>query len=1119
MVRKKPRKQPAEIKQPEGQAHELADSVIDTVREPLIALDQDLRVVKVNRSFYETFKLKPEETVGQHIFDVGNKQLDIPRLRELLEAILPQASTFDDYEIDYDFPAIGRRTLLLNARQIQRSLGKDQVILLAIEDITERRQLEKALEEKADKALSVSEGEYRALVENINDVLFTLDTRGNITYVSPVVERLSKYKVGDLIMKPLTQFIYPDDLPALLDQFIGLLSGKLEPWEYRVVDKDGRIIFVRSSSRPVYKDGEVVGITTLMTDITERKKVDEVLRTREMQLSVIHDNVSDVIFVIGVEHDDQFRFVSVNRRFTEVTGVPEDRVVGKLVQEVIPEPAHALVFGKYKEAIRNRQPAHWEEVSIYPAGTKVGEVSVAPVFDTNGNCTQLIGMVHDITERKQAEEELNREQRFTESLIDTAQTIILVLDTSGHIVTFNSYMEGICGYRLEEVKGKDWISIFLPKDKQAKTRDLFLRAISDIQTKGNIDEIVTKDGRIRTVEWYDKTLKDINNNIVGLLSIGQDITERKQAEEAVRTSERRFKSIVEHISDIFYALNTKYEMIYISPQAEKVMGYTLEEVRHNWQSYLTDNPINLAAREKTQLAMATGEKQEPYLQEFMDRHGTKRLIEINESPLKNDKGQVTGMVGAARDVTERKQAETLQAESEAKYRSLVETAGAGIVTIDLDGKFTFANARVCQWLGLTKADILGQPFADVIHSDDMPGLIEMFLSAAAGERPGPTFEFRIINNDGQIIWLYTNPTSIIVDGKTVGFNAILIDITERKQADDAILRSKLLLQSVIDSTPDWIYVKDFQHKYLLVNKSFADSQNFAPQDMIGKADTEVFSEEMCLGNPDKGIAGFHADDLQAFQGHVVHNPRNIASWPDGSLHISDTYKIPLTDQSGQIYGALVYSRDMTEQRKAEDEREFALRSLQKTMSSMISTMSRIVEMRDPYTAGHQQRVADLSGAIAREMNLNNSRIEHLVIAAKVHDIGKMYVPSDILSRPGKLSPIEFDLIKTHAQGSYDILQDLEFQQPVALMALQHHERLDGSGYPNGLKSEEILIEAKILAVADVVEAMSSHRPYRPAPGIDKALEEISYYKGTLYDRAVVDTCLQLFNAGKFEFKT
>jgi len=344
------------------------------------------------------------------------------------------------------------------------------------------------------------------------------------------------------------------------------------------------------------------------------------------------------------------------------------------------------------------------------------------------------------------------------------------------------------------------------------------------------------------------------------------------------------------------------------------------------------------------------------------------------------------------------------------------------------------------------------------------------------------------------------------------------DITERKQADEAILRSKLLLQSVIDSTPDWMYVKDVQHRFLLVNRSFAAAQNLTPQDMIGRGDSDFFSQEMCRGNPDKGIRGFHADDNQAFQGQMVHNRSNIVTWADGSMHIYDTYKIPLADQSGKIYGALIYSRDITEQQEAEYEREASFNTLQKTLHDVINTMAKIVEMRDPYTSGHQGRVAELAGAVAREMKLDDTRIEHLMMAASIHDIGKMYVPADILSKPGKLSDIEWAMIKTHVEGSYEILKDLEFSQPIALMALQHHERLDGSGYPNGLKGEETLLEAKILAVADVVEAMSSHRPYRPALGIDKALEEISSNKGVLYDPDIVDTCLKLFKNGQFKFK-
>jgi response regulator RpfG family c-di-GMP phosphodiesterase len=315
-----------------------------------------------------------------------------------------------------------------------------------------------------------------------------------------------------------------------------------------------------------------------------------------------------------------------------------------------------------------------------------------------------------------------------------------------------------------------------------------------------------------------------------------------------------------------------------------------------------------------------------------------------------------------------------------------------------------------------------------------------------------------------------------------------------------------------------MYVKDFQHRFLLVNKSFAEAQNINPQDMISRPDTDFFSEELCLGNPDKGMRGFHADDSQAFQGQLVHNPRNIVTWADGTPHIYDTYKIPLAGQSGKIYAALVYSRDITEQQEAEYEREAAFNTLQKTLHDVINTMAKIVEMRDPYTSGHQGRVAGLAGAIAGDMKLEDSRIEHLMMAASIHDVGKMYVPADILSKPGKLSEIEWEMIKTHVQGSYEILKDLEFSQPIAMMALQHHERLDGSGYPNGLKGDEMLLEAKILAVADVVEAMSSHRPYRPALGIDKALEEIYINRGVLYDPDAVDACVKLFREQSFKFE-
>jgi len=184
--------------------------------------------------------------------------------------------------------------------------------------------------------------------------------------------------------------------------------------------------------------------------------------------------------------------------------------------------------------------------------------------------------------------------------------------------------------------------------------------------------------------------------------------------------------------------------------------------------------------------------------------------------------------------------------------------------------------------------------------------------------------------------------------------------------------------------------------------------------------------------------------------------------------------------------------------------------LKKTMDAAIDTMSKIVEAKDPYTAGHQKNVSQIATFIAQEMKLPQNKIEGIRIASLIHDIGKISVPTELLNKSITLSDTEFSLIKDHSQIGYDILKFIDFFYPVAQIVLQHHERLDGTGYPNSLKGDEILLEAKIIGVADVVEAMSSHRPYRPALGIDAALEEISKNKAILYDSKVVDACLKIF---------
>ena len=206
-----------------------------------------------------------------------------------------------------------------------------------------------------------------------------------------------------------------------------------------------------------------------------------------------------------------------------------------------------------------------------------------------------------------------------------------------------------------------------------------------------------------------------------------------------------------------------------------------------------------------------------------------------------------------------------------------------------------------------------------------------------------------------------------------------------------------------------------------------------------------------------------------------------------------------------------------EHKRAEKELREGVEKLRRTMKGTIYAMALTVEMRDPYTAGHQRNVASLAWAMAGEMELSESEIEGIHLAATIHDVGRTSIPAEILSKPSSLTDIEFLIVKRHPQVGYDILKMVEFPWPIAQIVLQHHERMDGSGYPQGLSGKDILLEARILAVADVVEAMASHRPYRPAHGINKALEEISQNRDTLYDASVVDACIKLFREGRFAF--
>ncbi|MFA5066094.1 MAG: PAS domain S-box protein [Dehalococcoidia bacterium] len=503
--------------------------------------------------------------------------------------------------------------------------------------------------------------------------------------------------------------------------------------------------------------------------------------------------------------------------------------------------------------------------------------------------------------------------------------------------------------------------------------------------------------------------------------------------------------------------------------------------------------------------------------------GKRIRANVTAVPQFDNKGNIARIVHIVDDITERKMTERALRQSEAFLKSIIEHSPYAMWISDSHGLMIKMNKALRGLFNVTDEELVGKYniFQDNIVEEQgyMPLVQDVF-------EKGVIAKFTLKYDSSQLKSVQLKKTRYVLlevtispiiraDGKIT--NAVIqhVDITERERAKQALSESEDRWQFAIEGSGDGLWDWNTGTNQIYFSPQF--------KALLGYKDNELSNS---LAEWDKRL---HPDDYDRVYTEIVNHlagktPEYVSEHrmlcKNGSYRwMMGRGKIITWTADGQPLRIVGTQTDITERKLAEENLLKSHTSLRKTLSDAINTMAKIVELRDPYTAGHQQNVADLATAISKKMKLEDTNIEHIRMASVIHDIGKMYIPTDILSKPGKLTYIEFELIKTHPQYGYDIVHGMEFPGVVAQAILQHHERLDGSGYPGKLKDYDIILEAKILAVADVIEAMASHRPYRSAMGIDKALEEISTNRGILYDPAVVDICMELFRTGSFAFKT
>lgn len=440
--------------------------------------------------------------------------------------------------------------------------------------------------------------------------------------------------------------------------------------------------------------------------------------------------------------------------------------------------------------------------------------------------------------------------------------------------------------------------------------------------------------------------------------------------------------------------------------------------------------------------------------------------------------------------------------SEEKYRILADYSPNWEFWRATDRTYLYVSPACEAVSGYTAADF----FADaalmekIIHPEDLP---EWRLRAtdARNQHPEP-ITFRIRAKDGGERWIEEVSRPVFdATGTFMGQRGSKHDITDRKRAQLELVASEQRFRGLVEQQIVGIYILQ-DGKVAYANARCAELLG------QGTADEVVGTDPLAwIVEADRDAVAQTIRRLMTGEAPTVSMEYRVQRRDGGVIQIGASGTRASHNARPAIIGLM---QDISEKKRAEEEIQRYVKQLQTAFMGTVKVAMSMGEMRDPYTAGHEQRVAEIAAAIGAEMGFDQQRVNGLRVAGYLHDVGKIAVPAEILSKPGRLNPVEIKIIQEHPKAGHDILKDVELPWPVAQVALQHHERMDGSGYPQGLKGEAIAIEARIIAVADVVESMSAHRPYRPSLGLDKALAEIEGARGSHYDAVVVDACLRLF---------
>ncbi len=880
-------------------------------------------------------------------------------------------------------------------------------------------------------------------------------------------------------------------------------------------------------------------VAELEKERAKHKRAEEEIKAKSQFWESLIEQSPLPTFVI----DPEGICVTVNKAFLKAYNVPKKEMV--LGRNALTEPANVRqgVVKYIKEALSGKivETPEIEFISPYEKKRTVTKSKLFPIFDATNKLTNVVVIHEDITTRKRAEEALRKahnelerrvEERTAELLksneqltqeiaerkkaeealrsseerlrifFEFAPDACYLSDLKGNFVDGNKAAEEITGYKREELIEKSFLKLKLLPSKQVPKAAVLLAKNALRQSTGP-DEFTLnrKDGSQVSVEIRTFPVRIKNQTLA--LGSARDITERKRAEDELRKERDKAQKYLDVANTIIVVIDSDQKVRLINQKGCKVLGYKEEEILDkNWYDTFVPERIRDEVKAVSAKLMAGKIKPVEYFENpVLTKSGEERLIAWHNAVLKDKEGNIIATLSSGEDITERKRSEEERAR----------------LSHDL-------LKRVKELRCFYSLDIAVEESRSIDEFlNRVVSLIPLAMQYPELARSGITFRSHKYQSKDFTESKHNISADIKVAGRVVGSLGVYYSeerpflkeevdlvtglaerigkVVEKTEVEETLQENEKRFRALIENSSDIIQVIDSEGVIRYVSPSIQRILGYRPEELIGRPSVDFV----------------HPDDLpivargfkEAFEKPEVPQVTVCrCKHKDGTWRLIEGIG---ANQLGNpaVNGFISNMHDITERKRAEEQ-------LERSFIDLAETVSRAVGSRDPYTSGHQRRVAKLARLVGKKMRLDKDRLMGLYIGGLLHDIGKISTPEVILSKSGKLAEEEWALIHAHARRGYEILDGSQFPWPVAEMALHHHERMDGSGYPDGISGDELSLENRILGVCDVVEAMSSFRPYRPARSLPEILKELSSGRGTKYDPAVVDVMLELIGSGEFE---